>query len=87
VAGYLFIILANPYTNPPLFAPYPPVPLVGGFPADYRKGVQFSIKRGKTVRGRLPGLMDPTHYNQAWVFIYSKQGNLLLKKHLISDNG
>lgn len=87
VAGYLFIVLVNDKMNPPGLAPYPEVPLENGNPTDYKKGTAFSIRHGKTVRGVVDNLSDGANYNKGWVFAYSEEGELILKKLLPSENG
>ncbi len=87
VSGYLFIVLANTSTNPPTLASYPEVEIENGNPVDYKKGTQFSIRIGKTVRGRVRVKSSAKDYTEAWVFTYAEDGTLLMKKHLSSGNG
>jgi hypothetical protein len=87
VSGYLFIVLANGSTDPPRLAAYPDVALKEGSPADYKKGTLFSIKHGKTVKGQIDKLEQAVEYDQAWILAYSEEGELLMKKHLSSENG
>ncbi|MEW5724799.1 MAG: hypothetical protein AB1896_16930 [Thermodesulfobacteriota bacterium] len=87
VSGYMFIVLTNNKSNPPKLVPYPPVEIKEGNPVDFKKGLQFSIRRGKTVRGKVEKLENADDYEQAWVFAYSDEGELLLKKLLPSHDG
>jgi hypothetical protein len=87
VSGYLFIILANEKNDPPVLAPFPEVEMTDGEPAAFKKGTAFSIRHGKTVRGRLKNLEDADKFDQAWVFAYDDEGNLLMKKRLNPENG
>jgi hypothetical protein len=87
VSGYLFIVLANDQPDPPALAPHPKVELIDGAPADYQRGAQFMIRRGKTVRGEIKGLETPGQFDQAWVYAYSKDGRLLIRKKLTSIDG
>jgi hypothetical protein len=87
VTGYLFIVLVNEKVDPQGLAAYPEVKLEKGNPTDYKKGTAFSIRHGKTVRGRVDNLSDASNYDKGWVFAYSEEGELLLKKLLPSENG
>lgn len=87
VSGYVFFVLTNPGDDKGAPAVFPEVEFVNGQPSDYKKGTQFSIRHGKTVRGRLDGLNDAEKYNNAWVYAYSDEGELILKKNIPSDNG
>ena len=87
VTGYLFIVLVNDKLNPPGLAAYPDVDLKNGNPTDYKKGTAFSIRHGKTVRGRVENLSDGANFDKGWVFAYSEEGELLMKKLLPSENG
>ena len=86
VSGYLFIVLANTSSGSAKFVPYPEVELENGVPADLKKGMQFSIRHGKTVRGSIANVENPADYDQAWIYAFSYQGDLLLKKLLAENN-
>ncbi len=86
VAGYLTLVLVNQKDNSAAVATYPEVDIKDGLPADFRKGTQFSISYGKTVRGRIEKLEDAGNFTEGWVFVYSQDGKILLKKNLKADN-
>ena len=86
ISGYLFIVLTNSSTNPPRLAAYPEVELKDGLPADYKKGTLFSIRHGKTVKGQIEHLDKAIDYQHAWILAFSEGGELLMKKHLSSEN-
>jgi hypothetical protein len=86
ISGHIFVLLANPGQDPPQVAPYPEVELENGTPSDWRKGTQFQISYGKTVRGEVKGLENAREYTQAWVYVYSQDGTLLLRKLLKADH-
>jgi hypothetical protein len=87
VSGYLFLILANEDTNPPTTATYPEVELADGLPADFTKGTVFSIRHGKTVRGRFKGLENASGFDKAWVLAFDNEGRILMKKKLPINDG
>jgi hypothetical protein len=86
VSGYLFVVVETLSEGLPHLAPYPEVELQDGDPADYRRGTAFSIKYGKSVRGRIDGLKKADEYTQAWVYIYDDDGELIMKKLLSTEN-
>ena len=86
VSGYLFIVMANTKTDPPVLIPYPDVDLENGDPVNYKKGTLFSIRYGKTVRGKVKNLSNASDFSQAWVFAYSEDGELILKSLLTAQN-
>lgn len=86
VTGYLFTILTNPKTSPPTQAVYPEVELKDGEPANYRRGIQFSIRHGKMVQGRISGLTQAGGFTEADVCAYSEDGRLMMKKRLALED-
>jgi len=82
----LFIILTNLKTDPPTRVVYPEVELKDGEPANYRRGIQFSIRHGKMVQGRIRGLTQASGFTEAHVCAYSEDGRLLMKKRLALEN-
>jgi hypothetical protein len=86
ISGYLFIVLTNNSTNPPRLAAHPEVELKDGLPVDYKKGTLFSIRHGKTVKGQIEHLDKALDYQHAWILAFSEGGELLMKKHLSSEN-
>lgn len=87
VSGFLFLVLGNPAANPPTVAVYPEVEFKQGKPADFKKGSQFNIRHGKTVRGRIDKLTGASTYKQAWIYAFSDDGQLLLRKMLTAEHG
>lgn len=87
IAGYLVVVLVNNKVDPPVLASYPDVSFKDGLPADYRQGTQFSISYGKTVRGKITKLTRAQDFTQAWIYVYSQDGKLILRKLLNSEHG
>ncbi|MBF0529638.1 MAG: hypothetical protein HQK55_10280 [Deltaproteobacteria bacterium] len=87
VSGYIFLVLGNPTAGSPAMAVYPEVDFKQGKPSEIKKGSQFNIRNGKTVRGRIDKLTGASTYKQAWVYAYADDGQLLLKKLLTAENG
>ncbi|MFH1135958.1 MAG: hypothetical protein V1816_07715 [Pseudomonadota bacterium] len=86
IGGYLFIVIANMKSNPPVLIPYPDVALANGDPVDYKKGTLFNIRYGKTVRGKVKNLTKAGDFTQAWIFAYSETGELILKSLLTAEH-
>ena len=83
VSGYMIIVLANLKVTPPMLSPFPAsVKLNGDKPIDYHQGQQFAIRHGKTVKGVVRKVDNPAGFDQAIVFVYSPQGELLLRESL-----
>lgn len=87
VTGYLFAILTNPGTSPATRAVYPEVELKDGEPVNYRRGIQFSIRHGKMVQGRISGITQASGFTEAHVCAYSEDGGLMMKKRLTLEDG
>lgn len=87
VNGHIFIIIDNGQGADPLIASYPVVKFENGLPADYKKGTQFSIKHGKTVKGRIDKVKSPADVKDARVIVFSEDGKLLLNKLISAENG
>jgi len=87
VSGYLIVVLANKKVDPPKLAAYPvSIKLSKGLPSTTSYGHAFSIQRGKTVRGMVQGVSNARDFSSATIYIYDRDGQLLLKKELKADN-
>ncbi|MEW6267047.1 MAG: hypothetical protein AB1641_28575 [Thermodesulfobacteriota bacterium] len=87
VSGYWFLMVVNATANPPVTIVYPEVEFKKDRPTDYKKGAQFNIRKGKIVQGRFDKLTAANAFKQAWVYVYSDDGLLLLKKMLPAKSG
>jgi hypothetical protein len=86
VTGYLFLVLGAK-ANLEMFLAYPEVELDKGRPVDFRKGMAFKINQYKEVEGVVNRPKETDRFDQAWVFAYSVEGELLMMKLLVSENG
>lgn len=87
VSGYMVVVLENRKTKPVTLAPFPAsIQLNDGYPANIRRGQQFAIRHGKTVRGTINNISEPGNFNAATIYAYSFKGEVLLKKSIMVGN-
>ena len=55
------------------------VPMAAGKPKG-AEGYFFSIYNYRTIRFRIPNLSDTDHFTEAVVYVFSKEGDLVLEK-------
>ena len=82
VSGYVFVLFENPKTDPPDIFTSPKVTLKDNQPSDYKRGHQFSIRHGKTVKDRVENVTDPKAFTMVRVLAYSDEGTPILNKSL-----
>jgi len=76
ISGRVIIIAANQNDNGIRRTAYPPMTIGKGNTINFRKGEWFSIRRFKIVNGEL----DENDVDHVTVLIYSRTGELLLRK-------
>ena len=80
VNGYLHIIAMNEAADPPQWRPYPKVALRNGVPVNYRRGMAFSIRRFKNVRGKYSMNSGDEMPSAVNLLVYDPAGLLILEK-------
>lgn len=76
--GYTFIVAKDESQSPPVYAPYPREAILSmDRPVNYKQGIQYSIQRFKTIRGRI---YSNASLSEVEILVYDSQGDLLLNK-------
>ena len=78
--GYLFIVAGNEDVTPAVYSSWPSVKLKAGLPRDYRKGLRFSIRYLKVIKGRITQPDIGPRFNRVDVITYSADGKILMKR-------
>lgn len=88
VSGYTIVVLENRSVNPPVRIPFPAsIKLENGAPVNLKRGQQFAIRHGKTIKGQLRPVKNPSSFRAATIFVYSFKGELLLRESIVVKNG
>jgi hypothetical protein len=77
VSGYVIVVIKGDNTD---WLPIPWVPLVDGRPTGKRRGQVFGINYFKTMRLSAQAPKNPEKFQTATVFVYTREGELLLEK-------
>ncbi|MBW2617342.1 MAG: hypothetical protein JRC92_00505 [Deltaproteobacteria bacterium] len=76
--GYTFIVAKDESQSPPVYVPFPREAILSmDRPVNYKQGIQYSIQRFKTIRGRI---YSNASLREVEVLVYDSQGDLLLNK-------
>lgn len=81
ISGRAFVILKNNTDDQKQWLTIPSVSLVSGKPSQIYRGQYFSIARFKPMKFERK-VIDPSPFQKVNVFIFSKDGKLLLEKEL-----
>ncbi len=79
-SGYIFILLKQNEKDPKSWLTIPSVDLVAGKPSQTGRGQYFKITHFKTVHFKLNNIENPEQFSQAQVYVFDKNGEILLKK-------
>ena len=79
INGHTLIVLKKAGQNPDTWLVLPSVPMVAGKPKG-AEGYFFSIYNYRTIRFKIPNLSDTDEFNEAVVYVFSKDGDLVLEK-------
>ena len=79
ISGHTLIVLKKAGQNPDTWLVLPSVPMAAGKPKG-AEGYFFSIYNYRTIRFRIPNLSDTDHFTEAVVYVFSKEGDLVLEK-------
>lgn len=77
VSGHIIVVLKGDQTS---WLPIPWMPLVDGKPTGKRRGHSFGINYFKTMRLSTRTPKSPEKFETATVFVFTRQGKLLLEK-------
>ncbi len=80
VIGYIYIIASNDDVVPVMYDSWPQVEIISGLPNDFKKGVNFSIRYLKGVKGRINQPDIGSKFNRVDLIAYSDDGNIMMKK-------
>ncbi len=80
LSGYIIVLLKNPEKKPASWLALPDSPLENAEPANYKTGRYFEISRFKTIRFKVGDVSAPDLYTIAEVYIFGKDGDLVLKR-------
>lgn len=80
ISGYVFVMLKNDSVSQQHWMTSPYSQISGGKPLNPLNGQFFSIMRFKPVTIKFPGISNTGVLNQAEVFVYAEDGELVLKK-------
>lgn len=87
VDGLVAVVLKNSQDPTTKLAVSPSsVRLENGEPISPKRGIQFSIRHGKTVNSTVRGVANPEGYDQADVYVFDRDGSLLLKQTLAAPD-
>ena len=79
INGHTLIVLKKAGQNPDTWLVLPSVPMIAGKPKG-AEGYFFSIYNYRTIRFKIPNLSDTDHFTEAVVYVFSKEGDLVLEK-------
>jgi len=77
VSGYIFIILKSENLGSEHWLAYPQTVLINGTPQNFRDGEPFSISKQKVITR---DMSIHNFYDSATIFVFSNDGNLVLKE-------
>lgn len=80
LSGYFYFIASNKEVIPEIYAVWPQVEMLSGKPKDYTKGMNFSIRYLKDLKGRIDQPDMGAKFNRVDLIAYSEDGNILMKK-------
>ena len=80
VAGHAIVVLKGDNLQPKMWLSVPPMGLVGGKPTGKQRGHGFSINYFRTMRFTSNAPQSPDQFNKAAVYVYTRQGQLLLEQ-------
>jgi hypothetical protein len=80
VAGHAIVVLKGDDLQPKMWLSVPPMGLVGGKPTGKQRGHTFSINYFMTMRFTTNAPQSPDQFNKAAVYVYTRQGQLLLEQ-------
>jgi LysM repeat protein len=79
INGHTLIVLKKAGQNPDTWLVLPSVPLEAGKPKG-SEGYFFSIYNYRTIRFKIPNQSDKNQFTEAVVYVFSKEGDLVLEK-------
>jgi hypothetical protein len=85
VAGHAIVILKGDNLQPKMWLSVPPMGLVGGKPTGKQRGHGFSINYFRTMRFTTNIPQSPDRFNKAAVYVYTREGQLLLEQEFPAD--
>lgn len=86
IAGYSFVVFKPAEGSGEPIRSFPWSPLKNGMPAIFKRGQYFAIAHFKFVRGTLTDVTTIHRFKTATVYVYSENGDLLVKKVFEVDN-
>ena len=80
MSGHAIVVLKGDQVQPGKWLPIPRMPLAEGRPNGQQRGHAFGINYFKTMRFRTAMPEFPGKYHTAAVYVFTRQGELLLEQ-------